>query len=56
MVVWDFLLEFKLLEFLTDAFPNQGETTTADPLYKAYHDDLPENIRIILPEPDSATG
>lgn len=42
----------------TDAFPNQGETTTADPLYKAYHDGLPKNIRIIIPDPDpdSATG
>ena len=40
----------------TDAFPNQGETTTADPLYSTYYDGLPDNIRIILPAPVKAAG
>lgn len=35
----------------TETFPNQGETTTADPLYGTYYDGLPDNIRIILPAP-----
>lgn len=40
----------------TETFPNQGETTTADQLYKAYYDGLPDNIRIIIPDPDLSTS
>ncbi|EOX9055493.1 hypothetical protein ACPW65_003326 [Enterobacter roggenkampii] len=40
----------------TDAFPNQGETNTADPLYGTYYAGLPDNVRIILPAPAKAAG
>lgn len=36
-----------------DAFPNQGETTTSDPLYLSYFDTLPDNVKPAMPEPDA---
>ncbi|MBB5189612.1 hypothetical protein HNQ50_000322 [Silvimonas terrae] len=34
-----------------EAYPNQGETDTSDPLWKSYYDGFPASMQANLPAP-----